>query len=170
VAEHVGSRHHEVFYDPEGLPKDLWELVWLMEDCGGRDEGLLQFSVLRYAGSRVPVVMGGHGADRLYGGMPRHRLVRLAEVAGIFRNPIADLFLSTQTRVAPTNFLARIPYQLKYGRVDVPSPCAMPDLTPAELGTLVDEEVDMEIEMENVQAIKKVAAEFLPDAMIVGKK
>ena len=138
VADHVGSRHHEVFYDPEGLPEDLWELVWLMEDCGGRDEGLLQFSVLRYAGSRVPVVMGGHGADRLYGGMPRHRLVRLAEVAGVFRKPIADLFLSTQTRVAPANLLARIPYQLKYGRADVPSPCAMPDLTPADLGWSAD--------------------------------
>jgi len=111
-----GTEHHEYLFDPATIPTDLPQLVWLTEDCGGREEAMLQMRVLREAGAQTSVVFGGHGADVLFGGMPRHRLVGLAEKLPILTTPIRELFQLSQASMPPSTYIGRAFKAAVYGR------------------------------------------------------
>lgn len=114
TAEAFGTEHHQVIFDPSVIPAELPRLVWLTEDCGGREEAMLQMQVLREAGAHTSVV--GHGADVLFGGMPRHRLVGLAERLPMFSAPLRELFQLSQASVPPASFAGRALQTAVYGR------------------------------------------------------
>jgi asparagine synthase (glutamine-hydrolysing) len=116
TAGEFGTEHHESVFDPSVIPTELPRLVWLTEDCGSREEAMLQMQVLREAGTQTGVVFGGHGADVLFGGMPRHRLVGLAERLPMFRTPLRDLFQLSQASVPPSTILGRALQAAVYGR------------------------------------------------------
>lgn len=105
TARVFGTEHREIVFSREAIPDDLPRLIWLSEDCGGREEALLQMRVLALAGQHARLVMGGHGADVLFGGMPRHRLVAMAEVFPPLRAPLRELFFLSQSG-KPTHSLA----------------------------------------------------------------
>jgi asparagine synthase (glutamine-hydrolysing) len=111
-----GTDHHEFVFDPSVIPAELPRLVWLTEDCGGREEAMLQMQVLREAGAHTKVIFGGHGADVLFGGMPRHRLVGLAERLPMMRTPLRELFQLSQASVPPSTILGRALQAAVYGR------------------------------------------------------
>jgi asparagine synthase (glutamine-hydrolysing) len=125
TAAEFGTEHHEYLFDPSVIPVELPRLVWLTEDCGGREEAMLQMRVLAEAGAQTSVVFGGHGADVLFGGMPRHRLVGLAEKLPILTTPIRELFQLSQASVPPSTYIGRAFKAAVYGRtppeaLDVP--------------------------------------------------
>jgi asparagine synthase (glutamine-hydrolysing) len=116
TAEQFGTDHHEFLFDPSTIPTELPQLVWLTEDCGGREEAMLQMHVLRHAGAHVKTVFGGHGADVLFGGMPRHRLVGLAERLPMFSAPLQELFQLSQCGLSPSTLLGRALQTAVYGK------------------------------------------------------
>jgi asparagine synthase (glutamine-hydrolysing) len=122
TSEAFGTEHHEYTFDPSVIPSELPRLVWLAEDCGGREEAMLQMQVLRAAGTQTSTVFGGHGADVLFGGMPRHRLVGLAERLPFLRGPLEELFQLSQAGVRPETNLGRGLALVAYGRSQPPAP------------------------------------------------
>jgi asparagine synthase (glutamine-hydrolysing) len=116
TAQEFGTEHHEYLFDPSTIPTELPRLVWLTEDCGGREEAMLQMRVLREAGAETSVVFGGHGADVLFGGMPRHRLVGLAEKLPMLTTPFRELFQLSQASVPPSTYIGRAFKRAVYGR------------------------------------------------------
>lgn len=115
TAELFGTEHHQFLFDPSTIPAQLPQLVWLTEDCGGREEAMLQMHILRHAGAHTKVVFGGHGADVLFGGMPRHRLIGLAERLPMFSSPLQELFQLSQCGLAPSSLLGRALQTAVYG-------------------------------------------------------
>jgi asparagine synthase (glutamine-hydrolysing) len=122
LAEIFGTEHHEVNFDPASIPTCLPQLVWLMEDCAGREESLLQHLVLQAAGRSSPVVFGGYGADMLFCGMPRYRLVRLREQLPCLRRPLDEIFHLTQVGAVPKTILGRIGERLLFRHGSFPPP------------------------------------------------
>ena len=116
TAELFGTDHHEYLFDPATIPTDLPQLVWLTEDCGGREEAMLQMHVLGHAGAHVKAVFGGHGADVLFGGMPRHRLVGLAERLPMLSTPLQELLQLSQCGLSPSTLLGRALQTAVYGK------------------------------------------------------
>lgn len=125
TAQVFGTEHHEYTFDPSVISTELPRLVWLTEDCGGREEAMLQMHVLREAGAQTRTVFGGHGADLLFGGMPRHRLVGLAERVPLLRTPLYELFQLSQAAVRPTSYSGRALAAAIYGRTP-PQPLCVP--------------------------------------------
>lgn len=125
TAQAFGTEHHEYTFDPAVISTELPRLVWLTEDCGGREEAMLQMHVLREAGAQARAVFGGHGADILFGGMPRHRLVGLAERLPLLRAPLHELFQLSQASVRPTSWSGRALGAAVYGRTP-PQPLRVP--------------------------------------------
>lgn len=115
TADQFGTEHHQFLFDPTTIPAELPQLVWLTEDCGGREEAMLQMHVLRHAGEHTNVVFGGHGADVLFGGMPRHRLIGLAERLPMFSTPLQELFQLSQCGLAPSSLMGRALQTAVYG-------------------------------------------------------
>jgi asparagine synthase (glutamine-hydrolysing) len=131
AARAFGTRHHESLFKVAAIPSQLPRLVWLTEDCAGREEALLQLQVLSEAGSRVRCLMGGHGADVIFGGMPRHRLVALAEQLPWLHGPLGELFALSQAGVKPASLAGRAAGLAVYGRyppeaLRVPGGCSRP--------------------------------------------
>ena len=122
LAELFGTEHHEIMFDPASIAEHLPQLVWLMEDCAGREESILQHLVLQRAGQSAPVVFGGYGSDMLFCGMPRYRLVRLRELLPWFERPLTEIFHLTQIGVPPKTLLGRIGERLLYRGGSFPPP------------------------------------------------
>jgi asparagine synthase (glutamine-hydrolysing) len=131
-AEAFGTEHHEYTFDPSVIPAELPRLVWLMEDCGGREEALLQLQVNREAGAHTRSLFGGHGADAVFGGMPRHRLVGLAERLPFLSVPLQDLYQLSQAGVPPLTALGRILAFGVYGRAFPLQPLSVLDGGPSQ--------------------------------------
>ncbi|MGH8260319.1 MAG: asparagine synthase-related protein, partial [Steroidobacteraceae bacterium] len=111
-----GTEHREMHFAPECIAQHLPRLVWLMEDCGGREEALLQYLALTEACRSERVIFGGYGADALFAGMPRCRLVRLAEVLPFLRRPLREIYQLTQSGAAPRTLIGRLGERLLNGR------------------------------------------------------
>ncbi len=108
VAAHFGCEHRETVFDLSRLAEDLPRVVWRMEDLSGRDESLLQSTITEIAAARHRVVLSGYGADALFAGMPRHRLLWLRDHAPPpMRGALCELYLYTQYRRVPDSWLGR---------------------------------------------------------------
>ena len=79
AADVLGADHHELVLasrDVEPLARSLFERL----DQPVADQALLaSFAVCRFAREHVKVVVGGEGADELFGGYPRYRWLALAD-------------------------------------------------------------------------------------------
>lgn len=122
LATTFGTQHHEISFDPEQIHKRLPSLVWLMEDCAGREESLLMHLVLCEASRFESVVFGGYGADMLFGGMPRYRLMRMRDAMPWLRKPISEVFQLTQTGVPPRTLIGKLGQRLLQGANGYPPP------------------------------------------------
>ncbi|MGH8227299.1 MAG: asparagine synthase-related protein, partial [Steroidobacteraceae bacterium] len=117
-----GTQHRELAFAPESIPELLPRLVWLMEDCGGREEALLQYVALTEACRHERVIFGGYGADALFGGMPRCRLVRLREMLPFLGKPLREIYQLTQSGAWPASLLGRLGGRLLEGRAGFAPP------------------------------------------------
>jgi asparagine synthase (glutamine-hydrolysing) len=120
VADHFRTEHIEVYFSAEKIPVELPRLIWLMEDCAGREEALFQLLVLSEAAGRERVVMGGHGADMIFGGMPRHRLLYLGKLFPFFKRPIQELFIFSHIGIPPKSQLGKLFKRFAYKGNDYP--------------------------------------------------
>jgi asparagine synthase (glutamine-hydrolysing) len=90
AARAIGAEHHELLLREEELP-ELARTVFSRLDQPLADQALLaSHAVARFAREHVKVVVGGEGADELFGGYPRYRwLSRAARLSGALPQTIA---------------------------------------------------------------------------------
>ena len=122
TARIFGTDHRETIFRRESIPDQLPRVVWLSEDCNGREEALLQLKVLGVAGQHARLVMGGHGADVLFGGMPRHRLVSIAEAIPFVRPPLREVYHRSQSGTPTRSLFGRALDHWFYGGAYPPVP------------------------------------------------
>jgi asparagine synthase (glutamine-hydrolysing) len=96
-----------LIFDPVTVEADLPEMIWLTEQYSGGEEMLLQYQIESYLGQRTSLVASGQGADLIFGGMPRHRLIALADRMPCLRGALLELYQQTQTRIRPSSVAGR---------------------------------------------------------------
>ncbi|HEU4625409.1 MAG TPA: asparagine synthetase B [Steroidobacteraceae bacterium] len=107
-ARHFGTIHREIILAPDDLPRLLPDLVWAMEDPCAREEMLVYHVLAQEAAAEVPLVLYGHMSDVLFGGMPRHLLIKMAATLPFARAPLTEFYNYTQTGVMPESLAARM--------------------------------------------------------------
>ena len=124
VAEYYGTDHHEQVFSTDNLAARMRHLVWGLEDPIARTETLMTYDVCASAHSQVDVMLRGDGADGLFGGMSRHKILALAERTQripLAASTLSDVYSFTQSGVLPTNALSRILVKA-YFRSKIPQP------------------------------------------------
>ncbi len=119
AAGHFRTEHHEIVVGPEVLPRVLPEALWYMEDPVGGEEMTYQFIAAREAAGHVDIIFSGHKSDVQFGGMPRHKLLKLGLMLPPFRGLLEEFFHFTQTRRLPHTPAGRLAVKL-YFRGDLP--------------------------------------------------
>lgn len=130
VAAHFGCEHHEFIYALKDLPAELPRMVWLTEDLSGREEAILQPAITAAAAGGERLVLAGHGADAVFGGMPRHRILWLRDHSPPpLRGALCELYTYTRYKRMPASWLGRqLVKQAYHG--DLPSPPQILDAHP----------------------------------------
>jgi asparagine synthase (glutamine-hydrolysing) len=72
VAEHIGSRHHEVCLSREEFFESLPHLIWHEDEPLVWPSSVSLYSVAKLASERVKVVLTGEGSDETLGGYTRY--------------------------------------------------------------------------------------------------
>jgi len=122
VAAFFGTVHHEHIYSVSDLAADLPRMVWLTEDLSGREEAVLQPVITAAAAGTGGLVLAGHGADAVFGGMPRHRVLWLRDHAPPpLRGALCELYTYTRFKRMPSSWLGRQLVKKAY-RGDLPEP------------------------------------------------
>jgi asparagine synthase (glutamine-hydrolysing) len=114
VAADIGAIHHPVLTPPSLVAASLAKLVWHMEDPCARSEALQLLRIAEVARGYVPALMSGQGADGLFAGMPRHKLLRLAGRLPLARGPLFELLDLTQLGLQPETLLGKALAALVY--------------------------------------------------------
>jgi asparagine synthase (glutamine-hydrolysing) len=122
VAETLGTQHHEVVLRPQDLPALLPEMVWHLEEPIGREDIAYLFVAARQAARHVDVILAGFGFDGLFAGLPRHRLVDLANKFPLARGPLEQFYDFTFRSVEPTTAAGRALKYAYFRGTDYPAP------------------------------------------------
>jgi asparagine synthase (glutamine-hydrolysing) len=123
---------HEALIVPSAeLISRLPTAVWYLENPIGRSETFQYLALARLAHQRgFKFLLTGMGADLLFGGMPRHKVLWMAEVLPFLRKDLLAFFEATQTGDPPSRPLARLMTALYY-RGGLPAPPAVLNCAPA---------------------------------------
>ena len=73
VAEHFGTKHHELIVSPDEVPKTIQKLVWHFDDLTWDSAAIPVYLVSKLARKYVTVALSGEGADELFGGYERFK-------------------------------------------------------------------------------------------------
>ncbi len=79
AAQHTGSIHHEVFPDERQFVDEMRGLMTTMDEPAAGPGLFPQLLVSRLAKQNVKVVLGGQGADEVFGGYTRYLVAYLEE-------------------------------------------------------------------------------------------
>lgn len=107
LAGAIGSSHHSLMTNTEEIPNLLPHVVWHLEDPIGRTETILTFEAAMYAAKHVNVVLTGFGADGIFGGMPRHKIIKLIQWFPWLRTPLEEFYNYTQFSTIPASLIGR---------------------------------------------------------------
>lgn len=119
--------HHQAIVVPhEELVEKLPIAVWHLENPIGRSETFQFFALAKLARQRgFDSLLSGMGADLLFAGMPRHKVLWLAEAMPALRKDLLAFFATTQTGTPSPRLLARLMTALYYrGRLP-PTPAVL---------------------------------------------
>ena len=122
VAHTLGTQHHEIVLRPQDLPALLPEMVWHLEEPIGREDIAYLYVAAREAARHVDVILAGFGFDGLFAGLPRHRLVDLANKVPLARNPLEQFYDFTFRSVEPTTPAGRVLRYAYFRGSDHPAP------------------------------------------------
>lgn len=122
VAETLGTQHHEVVLRPQDLPALLPDMVWHLEEPIGREDIAYLYVAARQAARHVDVILAGFGFDGLFAGLPRHRLVDLANKVPLARGPLEEFYDFTFRSVEPTTTAGRALRYAYFRGSDYPAP------------------------------------------------
>ena len=122
VAATLGTHHHEVVLRPQDLPALLPEMVWHLEEPIGREDIAYLFVAARQAARHVDVILAGFGFDGLFAGLPRHRLVDLANKIPLARSPLEQFYDFTFRSVEPATAAGRGLKFAYFRGTDYPAP------------------------------------------------
>jgi len=128
VAKRFAAEHHALVFAPETMAADLRALVWHLEDPIARTETLLTYQLCRHAQGHAAWLLRGDGADGLFGGMARHRILALAD--RMAARDLWQIYAFTQTGVPPVRPLARLCARAAFG--DGPAPPRVQGAPPPE--------------------------------------
>ena len=107
VAKAMNTIHHEVSTPPLLLTTRLTNLVWHLEDPYARSESLQLYELAGEARNFVPALISAQGADGLFGGMPRAKILSYVTKAEILRKSLEEFYTLTQIGVRPRSLLGR---------------------------------------------------------------
>lgn len=122
VADHLQTDHREIFAGPESLPEVLPRVVWHMEDPIARTETVLYYQMMKEANADIDVALGGYASDGLFAGLPRHKLVKLMQIAPVGRKALEEFYHYTQASTPPQTLLGKAGKRMYYGKGEVPPP------------------------------------------------
>jgi asparagine synthase (glutamine-hydrolysing) len=122
VAETLGTQHHEVVLRPQDLPTLLPDMVWHLEEPIGREDIAYLYVAAREAARHVDVILAGFGFDGLFAGLPRHRLVDLANKVPLARGPLEQFYDFTFRSIEPTTAAGRALKYAYFRGTDYPAP------------------------------------------------
>ena len=108
AARYFGTTHREIILSPEDLPELLPELIWRMEDPVAREEMVVYDAVAQRAAGETPLLLYGQMADRLFGGMPRHLLIKAASELPFARKAITEFYDYTQSGAPPGSLSGKL--------------------------------------------------------------
>jgi asparagine synthase (glutamine-hydrolysing) len=117
VAERIGSIHHSLITPNELLDTTFDDLVFHLEDPYARCETLQLFELGKVADAQVDVLLSGQGADSLFGGMPRYRLLRMMKPLlrfPLLRASLTEFYNLTQLGLTPTTVLGKALHRAYY--------------------------------------------------------
>ncbi|MCJ7592760.1 MAG: asparagine synthetase B [Woeseiaceae bacterium] len=114
VADHLGIDHKVTIFESGDIKKYLPEAVWLSEDCTAREEALLTLKLYQFVAGSETLLLNGYGADSIFGGMPRHKIIAWAQRWPLFRHSLLELYQLTQTGRIPTSGLGKALGQIVY--------------------------------------------------------
>jgi asparagine synthase (glutamine-hydrolysing) len=121
---HLCGRHVAFVVGSDELVSRLPLAIWHLENPIGRSETFQYFCLARLAQEQgFDFLLTGMGADLLFGGMPRHKVLWMAEAMPLLRKDLLAFFEATQTCQPPTRWLARAMHSAYYrgGLPSVPS-------------------------------------------------
>lgn len=84
VAEHIGSNHHELFFQADAVVDILPELVWQYGQPFGDSSSIPTHLVSRFARENVTVCLSGDGGDESFAGYWRPASLAYAALFGRF--------------------------------------------------------------------------------------
>jgi asparagine synthase (glutamine-hydrolysing) len=115
VMQRLNGEHRPLIVEDTELLAKLPSAVWHLENPIGRSETFQYLALARQARDHgLDCLLTGMGADLLFGGMPRHKVLWLAEVAPWLRKDLLAFFQATQTAEPPSRPLARLMHALYY--------------------------------------------------------
>ncbi len=79
VAEHVNSRHHEVWPNWQDFAEVMPRLMYMMDEPAAGPGLFPQYCVSKLAREHVKVVLGGQGGDEIFGGYARYLIAYLEQ-------------------------------------------------------------------------------------------
>lgn len=122
VMQCLGGTHVPLVVPSSELLARLPTAVWYLENPIGRSETFQYLALAKVARDRgFDFLLTGMGADLLFGGMPRHKVLWMAEVMPFLRKDLLAFFESTQTGEPSSRPLARLMAGLYYrGRLPAP--------------------------------------------------
>jgi asparagine synthase (glutamine-hydrolysing) len=108
VARAMNTTHHEIKTPPNLLRTSLPKLVWHLEDPYARSESLQLYEVARIASEFVPSLLSAQGADGLFGGMPKYKILPYVTKAAFLKTPLQEFYNLTQIGVKPKSVVGQI--------------------------------------------------------------
>ena len=126
VMECLQGKHEPLVVESAELLSRLPIAVWHLENPIGRSETFQYLSIAKLARERrFDCLLTGMGADLLFGGMPRHKVLWMAEVLPFIRKDLLAFFESTQTGEHSARPLARLMTMLYYRGELPPAPAVI---------------------------------------------
>src|SRR5688572_26301652 len=122
IAETLGTQHHEIVLLPSELPQLLPEMVWHIEEPIGREDIAYLYVAAKRAARHVDVILAGFGFDGLFAGLPRHRLVDLANKVPFARGALEQFYDFTFRSVEPSTAAGRALKYAYFRGADYPAP------------------------------------------------
>ncbi len=132
-AKVFSTEHHDFAFRPESLLEDLPKIIWLTEEFASREESILQYQLESLILGRENVLTGGHGADMVFGGMPRHRLIRMAETLPFCRTGLTELYQQTQSGLPPKSMVGQLLSYLAFRGQNIVPPRVTGSSAPARV-------------------------------------